>query len=154
MVDHQFKWKRGDHWFEGVGTVDVPLLGAKLRFEADHEGDAVTETQTRALAQLLALTKDDLAAMTHRVALNCCYSGDDQVNLKKRADVWDHVKPEKVMIPRHGKSKDLYVFVFAECDWEEEHGLSLLFKNGKLFEVSSQSGLFLNEEWSLYYINE
>ena len=118
--------------------------------------------QSRALEAFLALGPNRLAEWTHPVALDCQYAclrmkmegGKPPFKLRQRNEVWRHVRLTQVTVPQHGATADRYVFVDGECDWEEEHGLELLFKNEHLFKVGPQEGLAQNVEWLNYYINE
>jgi len=98
------------------------------------------------LDAFLALGPEQKDNWTHQVALDCHYTclrfevdGDDPpVALPNRSDVWKHVQLRRVFIPHHGTTRDRYVFVEGGCDWEEEHGLELLFKNERLFRVGEE----------------
>lgn len=57
-------------------------------------------------------------------------------------DVWMHVQPSEIHVLRraYGDQK-VYVSVAANCDWEEEHGLQIVYREGKqLNRVSDQDG--------------
>jgi len=47
-------------------------------------------------------------------------------------DVWKSVQPKEVYIQRREyNEKDIYVIVSCKCNWEDEHGLQLVFRQGK-----------------------
>jgi hypothetical protein len=52
------------------------------------------------------------------------------------------VHPSEIYVTRRPKNdQDIYIQIACECDWEEEHGLQLVFRQGKkLTRVSSQDG--------------
>jgi hypothetical protein len=47
--------------------------------------------------------------------------------------IWDHVQPRHIFTQhdRSSPAKEAYVVVECDCDWEEEHGLMLCFRNGQ-----------------------
>jgi hypothetical protein len=59
------------------------------------------------------------------------------------ADIWRHVFVREIDIKkdtRHGEPS-IYVLVYCACDWEEEHGLQLVYRNGAaLMRVSPEDG--------------
>ena len=159
---NNIKWERTE-FFES--KLRVPVLGQLVEVWVQPESDSAaspTPAQIRALDAFLALGPEQKADWTHQVALDiydtCRLFGIGQdetpVRLRKRDDVWKHVRLPQVFIPTHGKTHDRYVFVDGSCDWEEEHGLELLFKNERLIRVGRNEGLAQSEEWLLYFINE
>jgi hypothetical protein len=121
----------------------------------------IAPNQLAALAQFLALPPDGRNQLTHRLAVHCyetvLETRDEakpaRVALGRRSEVWDHVSFQSVIIPEHAHSKDRYVFVWGESDWDPE-GLELLFKNGELFRVTPQEGLPESEEWVEWFLDE
>jgi hypothetical protein len=59
------------------------------------------------------------------------------------ADIWRHVVVSQIDIrkdTRHGEPP-FYILIYCACDWEEEHGLQLVYRNGNaLMRVSQQDG--------------
>jgi hypothetical protein len=45
-------------------------------------------------------------------------------------DIWRHVRPTGAHAIRRGGDPHVYIAVEAECDWEEEHGLMLVWCDG------------------------
>jgi len=63
-------------------------------------------------------------------------------NIKKN-EIWNFVEPDTIFVERRLRRGDnsIYLSLACGCDWEEEHGLSLVFKLGKkLTRVSDQDG--------------
>ena len=155
-------WDREDDFLVSRSPVPVPLLGRDLRVVVAPERRAVSTAQREALRELLRMPPERAGDFVHPLALDCWYAcqeyetdGDrPPVRLRKRDQVWRHVDIGEVLVPRHGRSRDRYVFLHGGCAWDEEHGLELLLKNGRLLRVGRQEGLFCNEEWDLYYIGE
>ncbi len=47
-------------------------------------------------------------------------------------EIWNFVHPSKIYVSRrHRRDKDIYIHITCRCDWEEEHGLQLVFRQGK-----------------------
>jgi hypothetical protein len=64
-------------------------------------------------------------------------------NLTSPDKVWEYIHPLEIVVTkdRFGLDKEIYVQVLCNCDWEEEHGLQFVFKEGKeLIRVSGQDG--------------
>ncbi|MEM9831376.1 MAG: hypothetical protein AAF944_12120 [Bacteroidota bacterium] len=93
-----------------------------------HEADKV-------LKNFLELTLDDKIKNSEIVKDyydNCLKYGITQpLNIIEDQDVWNFVTPAEIIVD----SDDLYVS--CDCQWEEEHGLQLIFKNGKTLVSAS-----------------
>lgn len=60
-----------------------------------------------------------------------------------RADiVWNYVTPSQIYVSRrHRRDKLIYILIAAECEWEPEHGLQIVYRKGvELSRVSDQDG--------------
>ena len=70
--------------------------------------------------------------------------GDEDLGftIARPASVWKHVHPTKIHLRRrHRRDKAVYLQILAECDWEEEHGLQIVYRAGsRLSRVSNQDG--------------
>ncbi|MGK0365192.1 MAG: hypothetical protein ACI85O_002257 [Saprospiraceae bacterium] len=43
-----------------------------------------------------------------------------------------YVYPQDIYVTRrHQSDKDIYLNIDCECEWEQEHGLQLVFRQGK-----------------------
>jgi hypothetical protein len=55
--------------------------------------------------------------------------------------VWQYVHPREVLISYSEKRNSIFIVLSCECDWEEEHGLQLVYQDGiTLVRVSEQDG--------------
>jgi hypothetical protein len=54
-------------------------------------------------------------------------------------DVWKAVQPSYICIPEHFEVTTPTFFLYAECDWDPEHGLVVRFRNGHA-DASNQQG--------------
>jgi hypothetical protein len=63
-------------------------------------------------------------------------------NFQNINEIWTLVNPSEIYLNRRDrKDKDIYLVVSCGCDWEEEHGLQLVFRQGKkLTRISGHDG--------------
>lgn len=63
-------------------------------------------------------------------------------DIKDQSEIWNFVYPQDIeVIRRYRRDQDIYINVICECEWEREHGLQLVFRQGKkLTRISSQDG--------------
>ncbi|RYE56180.1 DUF6985 domain-containing protein [Pedobacter frigiditerrae] len=60
-------------------------------------------------------------------------------------DIWNFVYPTEIIV-HWDEHADFYLCVSCGCEWEEEHGLQLVFKDGKkLTRASGHDGGFADE---------
>lgn len=57
---------------------------------------------------------------------------DQIISIESSNEVWNHVKlgTEPIVTRRDYGDQGIYISLECECDWEEEHGLQIVFKNG------------------------
>lgn len=63
--------------------------------------------------------------------------------LKNPEQVWEYLEPDDVMISEHAEDGDAQIYITAtyKCAWEEEHGLKIVFENGKeIYNVGGVDG--------------
>lgn len=62
--------------------------------------------------------------------------------LQDKNEVWQFIRPTEIYVTRRlYEEQDIYIQVACQCDWEEEHGLQLVFRQGKkLTRISEQDG--------------
>ena len=125
------------------------FAGTPLYFVLEDVADdpAPAEFET-AVQNFLTLTSQDRAEATPWVFRNYTdYAeavGEDDLDfvIDTPEDVWAHVQPTKVHVLRRAYGdRKVYVVVAADCDWEEEHALQIVYREGKqLSRVSAQDG--------------
>ena len=79
------------------------------------------------------------------------YNPEDEeyVDIKTANDVWKHVRlgNEPMFTRRAYGDKGIYVSLECGCDWEEEHGLQIVFKDGlKVNKVGAYDGHVTNSD--------
>ena len=57
------------------------------------------------------------------------YGYTKSLGIKKIDEVWNFVRPSEIIV-ECDESGTFYLNVSCECEWEEEHGLQLIFKDG------------------------
>ena len=58
--------------------------------------------------------------------------------------IWTFVHPRNVYLEYHEKSRRMNIVLARECDWEEEHGLQLVYRDGTtLVRMSERDGHLL-----------
>jgi len=129
--------------------VAVPYFdGLPLAFILDGLGDADEGEAAEAVQSFLALRPEDRLAASPYVYANYLRIADvfDEEDLGCRidseGDVWGHVRPSEVYLSRRSRrDRAIYIQIAAECDWEQEHGLQIVYRRGsELSRVSAQDG--------------
>lgn len=130
--------------------VDVPYFpGVPLRFVLDCvDDDDKPEEFVAAVRSFLALSIRDREVAAPYVFQNyremCDAIGDDEVGVEigGPAEVWSHVRPGDIHVRRRSYGdRRVYVQITAECAWEPEHGLQIVYRDGsELKRVSQQDG--------------
>ncbi len=76
----------------------------------------------------------------------CSYVSEEDIPEKMKGaqplSIWNFVYPTEVFVNRRNRrDEDIYIILACECEWEQEHGLQLVFRQGKkLTRVSDQDG--------------
>lgn len=123
------------------------LLGAQqVPVEVEAHDDGSFDSMQRAAVRLaLALGPDALEEAAPAVVQNYeVYReaiGDEEETpqLERLADVWKMVQISRIRVPVHGEARHAYFLLEAECDWDEEHGLEVRYRDG-LPIVANQAG--------------
>lgn len=72
-----------------------------------------------------------------------CNEQDEHLcNIQDKNEIWNYVTPSEMYLTRRPyNDMDIYVVIACECEWEQEHGLQLVFRQGKkITRVSGQDG--------------
>ena len=129
--------------------VSVPYFdGQQLTFTLDGITEADTEDVQSAVDAFLALGSDARLATSpfvfrnYRRVADAVGEGDMDFQVAIPEDIWAHVHPSEIFISRrHSRDSLIYIQIAAECDWECEHGLQVVYRRGnELSRVSSQDG--------------
>ncbi len=77
------------------------------------------------------------------------WSEDQIVCIASPGDVWKYIElgTEPLVTRRADGDQRIYISLECECDWEEEHGLQIVFKNGsKVNKVGQYDGHYTNSD--------
>lgn len=119
-------------------------------FEPEQDKSFMDEAD-QALTNFLKLNANDRNLISELAYKNCMDfldvvdydEADEPLRLiKNKNDIWKFIHPTEIYIARRPyKEQDIYVQIACECDWEQEHGLQLVFRQGKkLTRISEQDG--------------
>jgi len=128
--------------------VAVPCLpGATIPFVLENlaEDPAPHEiaAAVRRFLDLTATDRDQASPHIFRNYVEFAEAVEDvDVVIDRPEDVWAHVHPTAIHVSRrHRRDRKVYVQITANCDWEQEHGLQIVYRDGnQLSRVSSQDG--------------
>jgi hypothetical protein len=135
VKDEEYGWLRSS-------PIPVPVLGGvPCRFIVEgYEADPAKGDFDAAIRAFLALDRSVLeAAAPHIFAYyramtdDVLAAGDDWcVEIAGPDQVLDHVRfgGEPMVTRDHHVDRHVYVSVSCDCDWEEEHGLQIVFRDG------------------------
>lgn len=138
-----------EEWFVS-GEVSVPYLGGiELPFIIEAiEDDPAPQEFTNAIQRFLGLptAERDKAASyvfeTYKRFVDLVGEDEFDFTIGSPDDVWQHVDLTTVHVSRrlYGDKK-VYIQMTGNCDWEEEHGLQIVLREGhELARVSEQDG--------------
>ncbi len=146
--------KRFSDWWNSK-EVKIPFFGnEKLifiwEFLPEEDKDFINQAD-RAVANFLKLDLTYRNSISRLVYKNCMdflnEVGYDEADnhlwqIKNQDEIWDFVEPTKIYVKRRPyKDQDIYIQIACNCDWEQEHGLQLVFKQGKkITRVSARDG--------------
>ena len=131
-------------WWEG-DKVPVPFFNSKrlkvtFNFSPDDDLDFIREAdnaltnflskQASERLSISSLVYDNFIFFVHDVG----YEGIDPLmrGIEDENEIWDFVYPASIHVKRRTyNDKDIYISIECNCEWEQEHGLQLVFRQGK-----------------------
>ena len=131
---------------------EVPFFdNCKLNFTFMNDEPGFLNESDSTLSNFFSLGKQTRLEASELVYENCRkfledvgYDEADKYlwEIKDKNKIWDFVNPTGVYVSKRSRRDcDIYIQIACECDWEQEHGLQLVFRQGrKLTRVSSQDG--------------
>jgi hypothetical protein len=144
-----------DDWWNGsnipVPFFDNAALGVTIMHYTPAEDENFMQQADEALTNFLQLGTADRLAISSYVFENFedfkndvgdDYFSEELQQLEDEQGIWKFVRPNEINISRrHRRDKDIYIAITLSADWEEEHGLQLVFRQGKkLTRISSIDG--------------
>lgn len=149
--------KRFKDWYRSE-SIQVPVLGGKsCRIVVRrYDEDSNREDFHTAIPNFLSIDQFVMKAAEPHVYryYKDCYEGygseeDGFPLINAPKDVWRHVRlgSEPMVERRHYGDKGIYISLECGCDWEEEHGLQIVFKNGlSVNKVGAYDGHLTNSD--------
>lgn len=133
-----------EEWLVSL-PVEIPYFG-NLKLPVTFCCEDI-ERSDIALANFLLLSemeRIEISNLVFRYYEDCKNRGDSlfPTFISESNQIWDFIYPTNVYIEQRPRNdKDIYIQVACECTWEPEHGLQLIFRQGrKLTRVSEQDG--------------
>ncbi|MBL7782234.1 MAG: hypothetical protein JNM22_13510 [Saprospiraceae bacterium] len=144
-----------DDWWES-SQIEIAFFDHQkmkitfMNFNPEDDKEFINEAD-EALKLFLSKSNADRLAISNLVYNNCMdflnaigYDENDKPlwEIKDQHEIWNFVQPSEIFISRRPyQDKNIYVDISCECDWEQEHGLQLVYRKGKhLTRVSQIDG--------------
>ncbi len=119
-------------------------------FEPEHDKTFINEAE-QALTNFLKFNATDRNSISELAYKNCMdfldavgfNEADEPLRqISNKDEIWNFIQPTEIYVTRRPyKEQDIYIQITCECDWEQEHGLQLVFRQGKkLTRISDQDG--------------
>ena len=116
----------------------LPMLGRDVTFVLVGFLDDPAPSEFRDVVRnLLSRTRDTLLAVSpdlqeYCTDINQFLDSEDELHVENPDDLWNHVSfgGEVYIERRHYGDRKLYATIECGCDWEEEHGLQLVLREG------------------------
>jgi hypothetical protein len=123
----------------------IPLLGGVLRFST-YLGEECGSAADRAVTAFLELGEADRENVTPhlygdylKMEALVFPSEGGLPEISSESEIWSHVRFTSLSIDE--EEGLIYISVLGECDWDREHGIQIVFRNGnELVRVSGQDG--------------
>lgn len=140
------------------GPLPVPVLGgAPCRFIVEgYDNDSRKDDYHAAIINFLSAGPSVLKeaeASIYRYYEDCNehWGQEDKeyVAIQSAGEVWGHVRlgDEALVSRRDSGDCGIYISLECECDWEREHGLQIVFKNGlRVNKVGPYDGHLTNSD--------
>lgn len=121
-----------------------------MDFLPESDSNFIDEAD-QALTNFLNLTSKDRNSISELAYKNCMDfleaveldEADEPLRqMKDHNEIWNFIQPSEIYVTRRPyQEQDIYIQIACECDWEQEHGLQLVFRQGKqLTRISDQDG--------------
>lgn len=121
-----------------------------------YEGDENKDDFHSAISAFLSIEPDILKAAEPHIFsyyrdMNDYWtpSDNEHISIKTPGEVWNHIEfgEEAFVSRRLSGDHSIYVSIECSCDWEPEHGLQIVFKEGKsISKVGPYDGHLTNAD--------
>jgi hypothetical protein len=136
----------------------IPVLGDETCFISieNYDDDPCQQDFHVAIQNFLSIDESVIRAVEQHIYqyyqdCNSCFDpkDDEFIEIAAPEDIWEHIElgGEAVVSRRFGGDEGVYISLSSYCDWEEEHGLLMVFKNGLTINmVGACSGHLTNSD--------
>ncbi|WP_353778645.1 hypothetical protein [Winogradskyella sp. 3972H.M.0a.05] len=155
VIGTLFQNDQFDDWWESE-PIEIPFFDHKklkitfMDLILENDSRFIDEAD-KALKLFLEKKTNDRLKLSELAYQNCMeflnaigYDEADQPlwDIKEKNKIWNFIYAQDIYVTRrHRRDEDIYVNVTCECEWEQEHGLQLVFRQGKeLTRISDQDG--------------
>jgi len=134
-----------EDWWESE-LIEIPFFDNKrmkitfMDFIPERDTEFIKEAD-KALKSFLKKSESDRLLISNLAYENCMeflnaveFDEADQPlwDIKDKNQIWEFIYPQDIYVTRsHDKFEIIYLNLACECEWEQEHGLQLLFKEGE-----------------------
>jgi hypothetical protein len=118
----------------------------EIRVVTGGETNPPTERQLQAVAEIEALTKQDLVRIAE-LARKYAKDNLEPEDLEEMEDEDYEVEIYSATIPRLRDATDTFVLFAANSEIDMEHGVACVCKNGKQFAVVDADCVYQNYDW-------
>jgi len=147
-----------DDWWvsqpQKIGFLDDVEMNFTITDYNPNEDENFMDEADETIRNFMSKTLKDREATNAHVYRNCMdfldaigYDEADQHlwDIKDPQEIWNYVTPREIYVTREPyEGKGVYLRLTFSCEWEQEHGLQLVFnKSGKLVRVSDDDGHIL-----------
>ena len=137
--DHFEEWWNSD-------LISIPYFqNTKLKVVfTEAEDEIYFKLAEIAIMNFIQLTTSDRQNHSSQIIenykQNLVFDYTIKLEFKSDNEIWDFVYPSVIILAQN-EIGEVFVLVECGCEWEEEHGLQLVFKNGqRLTRVSYNDG--------------
>lgn len=155
IIGTLFQNDQFDDWWESK-LIAIPFFNNKplritfMDLVPERDLNFINEAD-QALKAFLAKKRNDRIELSELAYQNCMdflnevgYDEADKPlwDINEKREIWNFIYPQNIYVTRRNRrDKDIYINVTCECEWEQEHGLQLVFRQGKkLTRISDQDG--------------
>lgn len=136
--------------YETPKAVFVPLFGSKMHFSFECIDEDFLKKAQIMIDGLFSLTLHHRDKISKYVWQNCQeflqmvdYDEVDEplheiINNQALHQIWHHIQPTHINIMQDDDTQVMFLLVYCNCDWEQEHGLQLTIKQTTIKQAATQ----------------
>ena len=119
-----------------MNDVNIVLWGREFHLPVSYSwypGEQVTDSQKKSVQDFCA--GNNAGEMLEQLKKYVADKSDGQVEVAEIDNIFRYVMPKCLYVPR---TDDLQVAVLCNYKFDMEHGIAIVFKNGKFAEIGAQ----------------